>query len=173
MAVRRLELIDYKTGSASQLKKKLLDPLRGHRSWRSMPPWSAREQPAAQRLLPRARFDPGSRDARACRSWERGAAALVEGVAIDLRRLREGAALPPLGEVRPANTARRAACAARPLVAGRDEAAAPRRDERPAFRIDGVPADPRAFYATACDPARAVASRPAPAPARPGSWCRA
>jgi hypothetical protein len=117
---RRLELIDYKTGSASQLKKTLLDRFEDTQLAFYAALVGAESDLPLQRLLPRARFDQGPRDARACRLWERARRPWSRASAIDLA--------PPARGRRPAAARRgtglrilrrRAACAARPLVADR------------------------------------------------------
>jgi len=94
---RRLELIDYKTGSASQLKKKLLDRFEDTQ----LAFYAALV--GAESNLPLNAYYLALDSTQGLEMLEHAdvgasAAALVEGVAIDLRRLREGAALPPLGE---------------------------------------------------------------------------
>ena len=94
---RRLELIDYKTGSASQLKKRVVDRFEDTQLafYASLV--------GAESELPLRAFYLAMDATRGLEVHEHqdvaaSAAALVEGVAIDLRRLREGAGLPPLGE---------------------------------------------------------------------------
>lgn len=94
---RGLELIDYKTGSASQLKKRVVDRFEDTQLafYASLV--------AAESELPLRAFYLAMDATRGLEVHEHqdvaaSAAALVEGVAIDLRRLREGAGLPPLGE---------------------------------------------------------------------------
>ena len=92
-----LELIDYKTGSASRLKESMSDPFED-------------TQLAFYAALVRSQSDAplravylaldGTRgiEAIAHRDVEASAAALVAGAADELRRIRAGSALPPLGE---------------------------------------------------------------------------
>ena len=116
---RRLELIDYKTGSASQLKKTLLDPFEDTQ----LAFYAALV--GAESDLPLRAFYLALDSTKGLEMLEHAdvtasAAALVEGVAVDLRRLREGAALPPLGEGRGLRILRRARpVPPRPLVADR------------------------------------------------------
>jgi RecB family exonuclease len=157
---RRLELIDYKTGSASQLKKKLLDRFEDTQ----LAFYAALV--GAESNLPLNAYYLALDSTQGLEMLEHAdvgasAAALVEGVAIDLappargRRpaaARRGSGLRILRGARPVP--------ARPLVAGGRRRG--RRRPRvamsaPAFRIDGVPATRAAFYATACDPARSCA----------------
>jgi len=94
---RGLELIDYKTGSASQLKKRVVDRFEDTQLafYASLV--------GAESELPLRAFYLAMDATRGLEVHEHhdvaaSAAALVEGVAIDLRRLRDGAGLPPLGE---------------------------------------------------------------------------
>ena len=94
---RGLELIDYKTGSASQLKKRVVDRFEDTQLafYASLV--------GAESELPLRAFYLAMDATRGLEVHEHqdvaaSAAALVEGVAVDLRRLREGAGLPPLGE---------------------------------------------------------------------------
>ena len=94
---RGLELIDYKTGSASQLKKRAADRFEDTQLafYASLV--------GAESALPLRAFYLAMDATRGLEVHEHhdvaaSAAALVEGVAVDLRRLREGAGLPPLGE---------------------------------------------------------------------------
>lgn len=94
---RRLELIDYKTGSASKLKNKVLDRFEDTQLafYASLV--------GAGSTLPLRAFYLAMDATRGLEVHEHGdvatsAAALVNGLADDLRRLREGAALSPLGE---------------------------------------------------------------------------
>lgn len=94
---RGLELIDYKTGSASQLKKRVVDRFEDTQLafYASLV--------GAESELPLRAFYLAMDATRGLEFHEHldvaaSAAALVEGVAIDLRRLRDGAGLPPLGE---------------------------------------------------------------------------
>ena len=94
---KRLELIDYKTGSASQLKKDVLDRFEDTQ----LAFYAALV--GAESGLPLRAFYLALDATKGLEVLEHvhveaSAAALVAGVAGDLRRLREGAALRPLGE---------------------------------------------------------------------------
>ncbi|MGZ5157659.1 MAG: PD-(D/E)XK nuclease family protein [Caldimonas sp.] len=94
---RRLELIDYKTGSSSQLKKDVLDRFEDTQ----LAFYAALV--GAESALPLRAFYLALDATKGLEVHEHAevaasAEALVRGVADDLRRLREGAALPPLGE---------------------------------------------------------------------------
>ncbi|MEO8523251.1 MAG: PD-(D/E)XK nuclease family protein [Caldimonas sp.] len=94
---RRLELIDYKTGSASQLKKDVLDRFEDTQ----LAFYAALV--GAESELPLRAYYLALDATKGLEVLEHvdvaaSASALVEGVADDLRRLREGAGLPPLGE---------------------------------------------------------------------------
>ena len=88
--------------------------------------------------------------------------ALVEGVAVDITRLRGGAALRALGRGLGVRVVRRARPVPSRRLAGRG-AGSGRRSRRgramsegPALRVDGERVSPARFYATACDPAKSV-----------------
>ncbi len=94
---RRLELIDYKTGSSSQLKKDVLDRFEDTQ----LAFYAALV--GAESGLPLRAFYLALDATKGLETHEHAdvaasAEALVQGVAMDLRRLREGAPLPPLGE---------------------------------------------------------------------------
>ena len=127
------------------LKERVLDPLEDTQLAFYAALVGARERPAAARLLPGARGARGPRGDRA-RDVEASAAALVEGVAADLRRLRAGAALPPLGEAGLRLLRRARPVPPRPLAPTGDDAAADAgraamSDAR--LRVDGARAAPR------------------------------
>ena len=163
---RRLELIDYKTGSSSQLKEKAARPLRGHAARLLRGPGRAESGLPLRAVLSRARRHQGARDRTSTRRSPPSADALVVGIAEDLRRLRAGAGLAPLGEGSACTY-----CDARGLcrrdhwtrahARRRATLTTPRPSVRamtaPAFRIDDAPASREAFYALACDPARSCA----------------
>ena len=98
--VPTIELIDYKTGSAQTLKKRVNEPfedtqlafyaalMAGNEAARGVP-----MKATYLALEARPDLEPVEH-----RNVATSAAALVEGVAVDLRRLRAGAALLPLGE---------------------------------------------------------------------------
>ncbi len=94
---QRLELIDYKTGSSSQLKKDVLDRYEDTQ----LAFYAALV--GAESGLPLRAFYLALDATKGLEVHEHAdvaasADALVRGVALDLRRLREGAGLPPLGE---------------------------------------------------------------------------
>jgi len=98
--VPTIELIDYKTGSAQSLKKRVSEPFEDTQLAFYAALMSGNEAAhgvplKATYLALEARPDLESFEHR---SVGASAAALVEGVAVDLRRLRAGAALVPLGE---------------------------------------------------------------------------
>ena len=94
---RRLELIDYKTGSSSQLKKDVLDRFEDTQ----LAFYAALV--GAESGLPLRAFYLALDATKGLEVHEHAdvaasADALVRGVALDLQRLRDGAGLPPLGE---------------------------------------------------------------------------
>ncbi len=94
---QRLELIDYKTGSSSQLKKNVLDRYEDTQ----LAFYAALV--GAESGLPLRAFYLALDATKGLEMHEHAnvaasADALVRGVALDLHRLREGAGLPPLGE---------------------------------------------------------------------------
>ncbi len=149
----RLELIDYKTGSAKEARRtpRRADRFRGHPTRLLRLARRRREPVAAARLLSRDGRDPRARGARARRRHG--------GVCVSRRGERprrrpaapapEGPTLPPLGEGAACEPLR---CAgpvpSRPLVArGRGGACGRRRRcarmSAPAFRVDGALVGPR------------------------------
>ena len=147
----RLELIDYKTGSASQLKKDVIDRFED-------------TQLAFYAALVGAESDLPLRAFYLAMDATRGlevhehvdvaatASVLMDGLAEDLRRLREGQRCRPSAKARPASIATHAACVV--ATTGRPHRRQPARMTGPAFRIDGQPATRESFYAVACDPSR-------------------
>lgn len=120
---RRLELIDYKTGSASQLKKDVLDRFEDTQ----LAFYAALV--GAESELPLRAYYLALDATKGLEVLEHvdvaaSATALVEGVADDLRRLRGGAGLPPLGEGSACDYCEaRGLCRRDHWSAGRDDAA--------------------------------------------------
>ena len=107
---RRLELIDYKTGSSSRSKENVRERFEDTQ----LAFYAALV--GARSPLPLRAFYLAMDATRALEVHEHldvaaTAAALIDGIAADVRRLRDGAALPPLGEGSAASTAMRGACA--------------------------------------------------------------
>ncbi len=94
---RRLELIDYKTGSSSKLKERVDDRLEDTQLafYASL---VGAESSLPLRAFYLAMDAPQGLKMHEHKDVAATATALVDGVAEDLRRLRAGAALPPLGE---------------------------------------------------------------------------
>ena len=193
---RRAQLIDYKTGSAEHAAAQGAPTARRHAA-RVLRRAAGAQRAAAPLRAGYLALDDAQAVAadRASRTCERSAALLVDGLGArparacaPARRCRRSA------KARCASPARRAACAG--ATTGRDDGGRPRgrdgtpagacrrrarrRATRPGRRGRGGLHDrrpPRAGARRSTPPpatrAAASSSRPAPAPARPGCWCRA
>jgi ATP-dependent helicase/nuclease subunit B len=94
---RRLELIDYKTGSTSRLKEIVRDRFEDTQlAFYALLVGAQSDLPLSAFYL--AMDSTQGLDEVKHADVEATAAALLDGLAEDLRRLRDGAALPPLGE---------------------------------------------------------------------------
>ncbi len=170
-----IELIDYKTGSAEQLRDTVREPLEDTQ----LAFYAALSRGRRRRAEPRAQLPRARRARRRSRSSSTptlptSARALVDGIGDEMARLRAGAACRRWAKARRATTARRAACAG--ATTGRARATT-RADERAgAYRARSArrASTARGVLRRRLRPARAASSsRPAPAPARPGCWSRA